>query len=92
MFLLVKSFLSLLDNKDELLGLFQNHGVEKDNVNIIIGDKSMGDLLDNCSIVTANFQIGGKMVGQLGLIGPKRMNYGKAYSLMRYISECLGEL
>ena len=88
----VKSFLTLLDNKDELVEVIQNHGFTKDNVNIIIGDKSMGDVLDNCSIITANFQLGGKTVGKFGIIGPKRMDYGKAYSVMRYISKCLDEL
>ena len=88
----VKSFLTLLDNQDELVEVLQNHGVTKDNVNIIIGDKSMGDVLDNCSIITANFRLDGRMVGKFGIIGPKRMDYGKAYSLMRYISKCLDEL
>ena len=88
----VKSFLTLLDNKDELVEVLQNHGVTKDNVNIIIGDKSMGDVLDNCSIITANFKLDGRMVGKFGIIGPKRMDYGKAYSLMRYISKSLDEL
>ena len=88
----VKSFLTLLDNKDELVEVLQNHGVTKDNVNIIIGDKSMGDVLDNCSIITANFRLDGRMVGKFGIIGPKRMDYGKAYSLMRYISKSLDEL
>ena len=72
--------------------MLQNHGVTKDNVNIIIGDKSMGDVLDNCSIITANFKLDGRMVGKFGIIGPKRMDYGKAYSLMRYISKSLDEL
>lgn len=88
----VKSFLTLLDNKDELVEVLQNHGVTKDNVNIIIGDKSMGDVLDNCSIITANFKLDGRMVGKFGIIGPKRMDYCKAYSLMRYISKSLDEL
>ena len=88
----VKSFLTLLDNKDELVEVLKNHGVTKDNVNIIIGDKSMGDVLDNCSIITANFKLDGRMVGKFGIIGPKRMDYGKAYSLMRYISKSLDEL
>lgn len=88
----VKSFLTLLDNKDELVEVLQNHGVTKDNVNIIIGDKSMGDVLDNCSIITTNFRLDGRMVGKFGIIGPKRMDYGKAYSLMRYISKSLDEL
>ena len=52
----------------------------------------MGDVLDNCSIITANFRLDGRMVGKFGIIGPKRMDYGKAYSLMRYISKCLDEL
>ena len=88
----MKSFLTLLDNKDELVEVLQNHGVTKDNVNIIIGDKSMGDVLDNCSIITANFRLDGRMVDKFGIIGPKRMDYDKAYSLMRYISKCLDEL
>jgi len=88
----VKSFLTLFDNKDELVELVQNQGVKKDNINIIIGDKSMGDLLDNCSIITANFELKGNNIGKFGIIGPKRMDYGKAYSLMKYITKYISEV
>ena len=87
----VKSFLTLLDNKDELVEVLQNHGVTKDNVNIIIGDKSMGDVLDNCSIITANFRLDGRMVGKFGIIGPKRMDYERVVKTVRAVMSGIKE-
>lgn len=87
-----KSFLSLLEQKNELATLFEEKGIEKGNINIIIGDESMGEILGSCSIITAKFEHQGKLLGKLGIIGPKRMDYEKAYSVMNYISKRLNKL
>lgn len=87
-----KSFLALLEQKDELILRMEEKGIQKGNVNIIIGQNSMDDVLSNCSIITAKYQHNGKTIGKLGIIGPKRMDYDKAYSVMNYITKKLNKL
>lgn len=41
--------------------------------------------LNDCSFVTTSYKIGGKVVGSIGVIGPKRMEYGKVISQINYV-------
>ena len=82
-----KSFLSLMEQKEEVAHLIEAKGIEKGNIKIIIGDASMGEVLENCSIIMADFEYRGKLIGKLGVIGPKRMDYDRAYSVMKYIKQ-----
>lgn len=87
-----KSFLTLMEQKDEIAHIIEAQGLEKGNVKIIIGDSSLGGVLENCSIITADFEHGGKLLGKLGVIGPKRMDYDRAYSVMNYITGRINKL
>lgn len=87
-----KSFLSLMEQKEAIADLIEAQGIEKGNIKIIIGNPSMGEVLENCSIMTADFEHGGKFLGKLGIIGPKRMDYERAYSVMNYITRRLNKL
>lgn len=87
-----KSFLSLMEQKEEVAHLIEAKGIEKGNIKIIIGDASMGEVLENCSIIMADFEHRGKLIGKLGVIGPKRMDYDRAYSVMKYITARLSDL
>lgn len=87
-----KSFLSLMEQKEEIAHIIEAQGIEKGNIKIIIGNSSMGEVLENCSIITADFEHGGKFLGKLGIIGPRRMDYDRAYSVMNYITRRLNKL
>lgn len=87
-----KSFLNRMEQKNELAILIEEQGIKKGNVNIIIGDDSIDDVLGSCSIITAQYEYQGKLIGKLGIIGPKRMDYDRAYSVMNYITKRLNKL
>ena len=87
-----KSFLNLMEQKNELAILVEEQGIKKGNVNILIGDDSIDDILGSCSIITAQYEYQGKLIGKLGFIGPKRMDYDRAYSVMNYITKRLNKL
>ncbi len=48
--------------------------------------------MKHCSIITASYEIDGKTVGTIGVIGPTRMEYSKAVSILSYISRNLDKL
>lgn len=88
---IAKSFFTLIEDKNSLVDIVKTKGIEKDNVNIIIGDKSMGDLFDNYSILTANFDENDSSLAKIGIIGPRRMDYKKVFTLINYITKYLND-
>ena len=84
-----KNFLSILDTKEEMLEIL-NSGLAKD-INVYIGDENENKDLKDLSIITFKHKVGNKDMGTIGIIGPKRMNYSKVISIMKYISKKLNE-
>ena len=84
-----KNFLSILDTKEQMLEVL-NSGFAKD-INVYIGEENEKEELKDLSIVTFKHTVAGKDLGTIGIIGPKRMNYSKVISIMKYISKRLNE-
>ncbi len=82
---LVKNFVNILDEKDLMIDVL-NSGLAKD-INVYIGDENENEQLKDFSIVTFKHSVGDKDLGTIGIIGPKRMNYSKVISVMKYISK-----
>ena len=84
-----KNFVNLLDTKDEMLEIFNSGDAE--DINVFIGDDDENSNLKDFSIITFKHTIGDKDLGTIGIIGPKRMDYAKVISVMKYISKKLNE-
>ena len=84
-----KNFLSILDTKEEMIEIL-NSGLAKD-INVYIGDENENKDLKDLSIITFKHKVGNKDMGTIGIIGPKRMNYSKVISIMKYISKKLND-
>ena len=82
-----KNFVNLLDTKELMVDML-NSGVAKD-INVYIGDENDNEQLKDFSVVTFKHYAGNKEVGTIGIIGPKRMDYSKVISVMKYISNKL---
>lgn len=86
---IAKDFMNALDAKD-LVADVLNTGIAED-INVYIGDELEDEKLKNFSIITFNHLLGEKDIGTIGIIGPKRMDYAKVISVMKYISKKLKE-
>lgn len=84
-----RNFLSILDTKEQMLELL-NSGMAED-INVYIGDENDREELKDLSIITFKHTAFGKDLGTIGIIGPKRMNYSKVISIMKYINKKLNE-
>lgn len=82
-----KNFVNILDEKD-LMADMLNTGLAKD-INVYIGEENEKEELKDFSVVTFRHRIGNKDMGTIGIIGPKRMDYAKVISVMKYISKKL---
>ena len=84
-----KNFLNILDEKDLMADMLST-GLAKD-INVYIGEENEQEMLKDYSIVTFKHRIGNKDLGTIGIIGPKRMDYAKVISVMKYISKKLNQ-
>ncbi len=82
-----KNFVNLIDTKQVMLDLMET-GFAKD-INVYIGDENENEQLKDFSIITFKHKYQDKDLGTIGIIGPKRMDYSKVISVMKYISKKL---
>ena len=61
-------------------------------VQIAIGSESQVQEMETCSVVTSTYGCGGDVLGVLGVIGPRRMNYSRVIPLVGYTAKLLTEI
>lgn len=87
----LREMLSLLENKTELIDLI-SAGMESDDVNVIIGREASVDVMENSTLIFKTIRRGGRVVGAIGVIGPRRMNYSKVIGTIDQISTNINRL
>lgn len=80
-----KSFLNMLEEKESIAKMIDAKGIQKDNMNIVIGNSS-GSMDTDLSIITATYNVQDNLQGKISFIGPTRMDYSKVYSILNYMS------
>jgi len=65
---------------------------QSDGVQIIIGGENEWDDMKDVSLVVSRYGQEGKIGGLLGVIGPTRMQYGRAIAVVRYMTQVMNEL
>lgn len=63
----------------------------KNGIQVYIGNE-MPESMQNCSAVTATYDLGDGMKGTIGVIGPKRMDYDRVFSVLKDIMQQLDSL
>ena len=84
-----KNFVNILDEKEVVADML-NSGFAED-IKVYIGDENEKEQLKDFSVVTFKHSVGDKDLGTIGIIGPKRMDYSKVISVMKYISKKMNE-
>ena len=85
-----KNFINILDRKDLVEDVLES-GLAED-INVYIGEENKQDELKDFSVVTFKHKVGDKDLGTIGIIGPKRMDYSKVISVMKYINKKLKDI
>jgi len=66
--------------------------LEPQGVKIAIGSESQIREMETCSLITSTYSLGGKVLGALGVIGPRRMNYSRVIPLVDYTAKLVTEI
>jgi heat-inducible transcriptional repressor len=75
-----------------ILPALASHLPSTDGVQVIIGGENQWDEMKDVSMVLARYGRQGKVGGLLGIIGPTRMQYGRAIAVVRYMAQVMDEL
>ena len=67
---------------DDDSGVSNQYGIQ-----VYIGDETPVETLNDCSVVTATYELEEGVRGKIGIIGPKRMDYDKVVSTLRNLTD-----
>jgi heat-inducible transcriptional repressor len=85
----LRNLFEAFNKKREILHLL-DQCVHGEGIQIFIGEESGYQMLDECSMVTAPYQVDGRIVGVLGVIGPTRMAYDRVIPVVDATARLLG--
>jgi heat-inducible transcriptional repressor len=77
----LRAILTTFEQKSNLLKILDKT-LKARGIQILIGSEHGLDEISGCSIVAYPIRTGGAIVGSIGVIGPKRMNYQKVVPLV----------
>jgi len=85
------SIMELMETKEWLNSAFSLRSSDV-GVQVLIGEENRVQTLRDLSLVFSRYGIPGQVGGTIGVIGPTRMDYGRAISIVSYMSEVLSDL
>jgi len=76
--------------KRDLLDLL-DRSMKADGISVYIGEESGFSALGECSVIASPYEVDGKVVGTLGVIGPTRMAYDEVISVVDITSRLVSQ-
>ncbi len=86
----VRNMLGLFDNQDTLREVMGDS--QPDHTNIYIGSENAVEVMNNSSLIFRTVKARDKVIGAIGVIGPRRMDYSKVVTLVDYMSENISKI
>lgn len=85
-----KPLMKVLEEEENLYRLLTNNLQRGPKVKIGSENEDFG--IPECSVITAGYEIAGRTVGVIGVLGPTRMEYAKVLPIVEYTAGILSEL
>ena len=80
----VKDTLLVLEEEELMKDLLHAH--MGDGLEVTIGQENEDSHFKDSSIITATYHLNGELLGTIAVLGPTRMEYAKAMSLLEYMN------
>jgi heat-inducible transcriptional repressor len=89
----MKLLFETIEQKSRLAALISSC-IEGDTqeVRITIGAENALPGIEDCTLITSPYVVDEKTLGSLGILGPTRMEYGRAISLVDYVARLFGRM
>lgn len=86
----VKETLLVLEKEELMKDVLHAH--MGDGLEVTIGQENEDSHFKDSSIITATYHLDGQLLGTIAVLGPTRMEYAKAMSLLEYMNSNLTEV
>ena len=83
--------ISMLEQKEGLADYMKGDESDGTGIQVYIGNESPVESMQDCSVVTATYELGDGLQGTIGIIGPKRMDYEKVMDSLTNIKSALNQ-
>ena len=87
-----KKFLSLVENEEEITSIIKDIDDTSNNEIVYSIGEEGKDEYDDYSIIKANYSLKNGVVASIGVVGPKRLDYCKIASALKFITEEIAEI
>ncbi|MDR2400257.1 MAG: heat-inducible transcriptional repressor HrcA [Deferribacteraceae bacterium] len=87
----LKGLLAALEEKKSFAEIVERF-VHTKGVQVFVGSEVGISYLSETGVVTSSFEKDGKVIGMLGVIGPKRMEYQKMVAVVNYSAQLITQL
>jgi heat-inducible transcriptional repressor len=84
--------ISAFEDKKDLVDMISCDENSETGIQVYIGQEAPVQSMQDCSVVTATYEIGEGMYGRIGVIGPKRMDYDKVVSTLKTLMAQLDQI
>ncbi|NPV26865.1 MAG: heat-inducible transcription repressor HrcA [Firmicutes bacterium] len=85
----IKHMLAVLEENQVLKSVLDT---ASRGITVKIGGENSYEELQECSVITATYEVDGKIIGKIGVLGPTRMEYSKAVSIVDFMTKTLSEV
>lgn len=83
--------ITALEEKSRLLDLLK-HQQSYSEVHVAIGEKAFPKEIWDCALVSSSYVWRGNRVGTIGILGPRRMRYGKVMGLVHQMADSISQI
>lgn len=87
----IRELLQALESKQIIINLLDNIA-DSEGTQVLIGAENPLDVMKQFSVVAATYKEGGRPMGTVAIIGPRRMNYQEAISIIDSTAQFITKL
>jgi len=87
----VSGLMHLIESKNMLSEILEK-AMKKDGVNIRIGSENTHPELRGVSLVSTTYRLSDETIGVLGILGPRRMEYGRMIALVEGVARIVNQM
>ena len=84
--------ISTFENKEDLSELLTSDDEAETGIQVYIGEEVKMKSMQDCSVVTATYELEEGMKGTIGIVGPKRMDYEKVVGMLKNLKQQMSDL
>jgi heat-inducible transcriptional repressor len=90
----LRKMMTLFEEKEDLLSAISDgtRDSDDDGVQVLIGSENSVKVMNNSTLIYRPVKRGDKVIGAIGVVGPRRMDYAKVISIIDHLTRGIDSL